>query len=104
MHSQARITSEVSNVDSPRRSMVEIPPSYAMQPVFCHCKGSTEIPGVPLLYSHLFNKRGGWNKRVGGAKVAKSLNVEAGINVEGGIFWKKLVHKSNKRGVEGGKI
>ena len=32
------------------------------------------------------------------AKVAKSLNVE------GGIFWKKLVHKSNKRGVEGGKI
>ena len=49
-------------------------------------------------YSHLFNKRGGWNKRGGGAKVAKSLNVEAGINVEGGIFWKKLVHKSNKRG------
>ena len=38
------------------------------------------------------------------AKVAKSLNVELGINVEGGIFWKKLVHKSNKRGVEGGKI
>ena len=49
-------------------------------------------------YSHLFNKRGG------GAKVAKSLNVEVGINVEGGIFWKKLVHNSNKRGVEGGKI
>ena len=24
-------------------------------------------------YSHLFNKRGGWNKRGGGAKVAKSL-------------------------------
>ena len=56
------------------------------------------------IYSHLFNKRGGWNKRGGVAKVAKSLNVEAGINVEGGIFWKKLVHKSNKRGVEGGKI
>ena len=55
-------------------------------------------------YSHLFNKRGGWNKRGGGAKIAKSLNMEAGINVEGGIFWKKLVHKSNKRGVEGGKI
>ena len=55
-------------------------------------------------YSHLFNKRGGWNKRGRGAKVAKSLNVEVGINVEGGIFWKKLVHKSNKRGVEGGKI
>ena len=45
------------------------------------------------------NKRGG-----GGAKVAKSLNVEVGINVEGGIFWKKLLHNSNKRGVEGGKI
>ena len=45
-------------------------------------------------YSHLFNKRGGWNRRGGGAKVAKLLNVEAGINVEGGIFWKKLVHKS----------
>ena len=48
-------------------------------------------------YSHLFNKRGGWNKRGGGAKVAKSLNVE------GGIFWKKLVHNSNKQGEEGGK-
>ena len=55
-------------------------------------------------YSHLFNKRGGWNKRGRSAKVAKSLNVQAGINMEGGIFWKKLVHKSNKRGVEGGKI
>ena len=54
-----------------------------------------------MTYSHLFNKRGGWNKHGGGAKVAKSLNVEAGINVEGGIFWKKLVYKSNKRGVEG---
>ena len=41
------------------------------------------------LYSHLFNKGGGWNKRGGGAKVAKSINVEVGINVEGGIFWKK---------------
>ena len=50
-------------------------------------------------YSHLFNKHGGWNKRGGAAKVAKSLKVEAGINVEGGIFWKKLVHKSNKHGV-----
>ena len=29
--------------------------------------------------------------------------MEVGINVEGGIFWKKLVHNSNKRGVEGGK-
>ena len=55
-------------------------------------------------YSHLINKRGAWNKCGGGAKVAKSLNVEVGINVEGGIFWKKLVHKSNKRGVQGGKI
>ena len=56
-----------------------------------------------FMYSHLFNKRGAWNKRGGGAKFAKSLNVEVGINVEGGIFWKKLVHKCNKRGVEGGK-
>ena len=32
------------------------------------------------------------------------INVEVGINVEGGIFWKKLVHNSNKRGEEGGKI
>ena len=40
---------------------------------------------------------------LGGTKLAKSLIVEVGINVEGGIFWKKLVHKSNKRGVEGGK-
>ena len=31
------------------------------------------------------------------------IAVEVGINVEGGIFWKKLVHKCNKRGVEGGK-
>ena len=50
------------------------------------------------VYSYLSNKRGGWNKRGGGAKVANSLNVE------GGIFWKKLVHNSNKRGMEGGKI
>ena len=57
-----------------------------------------------LAYSHLSNKRGGWNKRGGGAKVAKSLNVEVRITVEGGIFWKKLVHNSNKRGMEGGKI
>ena len=48
-------------------------------------------------YSHLSNNRGGWNKRGGGAKAAKS------INVEGGIFWKNLMHKSNKRRVEGEK-
>ena len=58
---------------------------------------------VQLIYSHLSNNRGGWNKRGGSAKVAKSINVEVGISVEGGIFWKKLVHKCNKRGVEGGK-
>ena len=58
---------------------------------------------IPNMYSHLSNNRGGWNKRGGSAKVAKSINVEVGINVEGGIFWKKLVHKCNKRGVEGGK-
>ena len=28
---------------------------------------------------------------------------EVGINMEGGIFWNKLAHKCNKRGVEGGK-
>ena len=50
------------------------------------------------MYSHLSNNRGGR------AKVTKSINVEVGIKVEGGIFWKKPVHKSNKRGVEGGKI
>ena len=50
------------------------------------------------MYSHLSNNRGGWNKHGGGAKVAKSINVKVGINVEGGIFWKKLVHKCNKRG------
>ena len=49
------------------------------------------------MYSHLSNNRGGR------AKVTKSINVEVGIDVEGGIFWKKLVHKCNKRGVEGGK-
>ena len=30
-------------------------------------------------YSHLLNKRGGWNKRRGDAKVAKSVNVEGVI-------------------------
>ena len=54
-------------------------------------------------YAHLSNKSGGWNKRGGGAKFAKSLNVEVGINVEGGILWKKVMHNSNKREVEGGK-
>ena len=38
-----------------------------------------------------------------GAKVPELINEEVGINVEGGIFWKNLVHKCNKRGVEGGK-
>ena len=65
----------------------------------------TFIPGSKSdpEYSHLSNKHGGWNKRQGGAKFAKSLNVEVGINMEGGILWKKLMHNSNKRGVEGGK-
>ena len=35
--------------------------------------------------------------------VLHKINVEVGINMEGGIFWKKLVHNCNKRGVEGGK-
>ena len=63
-----------------------------------HCR--TKNLGILLtlnLSSHLSNNRGGWNKREGRAKIEKS------INVEGGIFWKKLVHKCNKRGLEGGK-
>ena len=52
-------------------------------------------------YSHLSNKSEGSKNRGGGAKFAKSLNVEVGLNVEGGILWKKLMHNSNKRGVEG---
>ena len=35
-----------------------------------------------IIYSHVSNKRGGWNKRGGGAKVAKSINVEGGIFLE----------------------
>ena len=70
----------------------------------CEAKSISKRGVLKIYYSHLFNKRGGWNKRGEGAKVAKSLNVEPGINVEGGIFWKKLLHKSNKRGGEGGKI
>ena len=31
------------------------------------------------MYSHVSNKRRGWNKRRGGAKVAKSINVDVGI-------------------------
>ena len=44
---------------------------------------------VETEYSHLSNKRGGWNKCGGGAKFVKSLNEEVGfffqisINVEG---------------------
>ena len=34
-------------------------------------------------YSHLSNKRKGWNKHGGGTKIAKLINVEVGINVEG---------------------
>ena len=68
--------------------------------------GVKSIPSQNLnlsQYSHLPIKRGGWNKHGGGAKIAKLLNMEVGINVEGGVFWKKLVHNSNKQGVEGGK-
>ena len=54
-------------------------------------------------YSHLSNNSKGWNKRGRGPKVAKPINVEVGINVGCGIFWKKLICKCNKRGVEGGK-
>ena len=56
-----------------------------------HKKGQQKVRQFQnefMKYSHLFNKRGGWNKHGGGAKVAKSLNVELGINEEGGIFGK----------------
>ena len=39
-------------------------------------------------YSHLFNKRGGWNKRGGGAKVVKCVEWIFGRNFFGGIFGK----------------
>ena len=39
-------------------------------------------------YSHLSNKRKGWNKHGGGTKIAKLINVEVGINVEVRIFLK----------------
>ena len=42
---------------------------------------------ISFVYSHLSNKRGGWNKRGGGAKVAKSINGEVGITVEVGFFF-----------------
>ena len=63
----------------------------------------TTLPHLINRYSHLSNKRGGWNKRGGGAKAAKLMNMEVGIHVEGGIFWKELIHNCNKQGVEGGK-
>ena len=49
------------------------------------------------VYSHLSNKRGGPSKN------AKSLKLEVGKNMEDGIYWKKIIHNSNKQGVEGGK-
>ena len=79
------IKSRYKDANSFRRSLIP----------FCF---TLKVTPIISKYSHLFNKRGG------GAKVAKSLNVEVGINVEGGIFLTKLVHNSNKRGVEGGKI
>ena len=48
-------------------------------------KNSVPIPHqakvIFMIYSHLSNKRGGWNKRGGGAKNGKSLNVEGVINI-----------------------
>ena len=68
-----------------------------------HCKFTLIEKKNSITHSHLSNKPGGWNKRGGGTKFAKSLNMEVGINVKGWILWKKLMHNSNKRGVEGGK-
>ena len=45
----------------------------------------------------------GWSSPERQPTLISLINVEVGINVEGGIFWKKLVYKCNKRGVEGGK-
>ena len=56
------------------------------------------------IFSHLSNSRGGWTKRGGGAKVPEWINKDVGINLEGRIFWKKLVHNCNKRGLEGGNV
>ena len=63
-----------------------------------------------ISYSHLSNKRGGWNKHGGGAKAAKSINVEVGILqlecskliennfVEGDFFlWRVEFFKISKR-------
>ena len=55
---------------------------------------------IEFYYSNLSNNLGGWNNG-GGAELPKSINVEVGINVEWGNLWKKLIHNSNKRGVEG---
>ena len=49
-------------------------------------KPSSVAEKMLINYSHLSNKRGGWNRRGGSAKNAKLLNMEVGINVEGGIF------------------
>ena len=54
-------------------------------------------------YSHLSNSQGGCTKPGGGPQVPELINEKVGINVEGLIFWRKLVHTCNKRGVEGGK-
>ena len=64
----------------------------------CHLNGHVMVllNNISINYSHLSNKRGGWNKRGRCAKFAKSLNVEVGINMEVGILWKKLMHNSNK--------
>ena len=46
-----------------------------------------------FIYSHLCNKRGGWNKCGWGANNAKSLNVEGVINI---IFWARIKFYSSK--------
>ena len=62
----------------------------------------SKISCLKPTYFQLSNNCEGWNKRGGGAKVAKSINLEVGINMEGGTFWKKIVNKRKKRGLEGG--
>ena len=56
-------------------------------------KVHTNVHFTYIHYSHLSNKRGGWNKRGGGAKNAKSLNLEEVINI---IFWARIKFHSSK--------
>ena len=57
------------------------------------CKNTNE--GIVHNFSHLSNKRGGWNKRRGGAKNAKSKNMEVEVlQLESSSFlFRQLISK-----------